>query len=124
LFWWSLQHLPVGQILGQNPCQFFIYSFILTILNTAALQVKLTFIASLSLQICKPCFLARIFRWQGSFISDFSGALCEYMVHPASFCYKLPDNVSLAEGALLEPLSVGMHAVRRGRVGLGDKVRR
>lgn len=35
---------------------------------------------------------------------------------------RLPDNVSLEEGALLEPLSVGVHACKRGSIGVGNKV--
>ena len=36
--------------------------------------------------------------------------------------YRLPDHVSFEEGALLEPLSVGVHACRRAGVSLGHKV--
>lgn len=50
------------------------------------------------------------------------GNLSRYYVHAADFCYKLPDHVSLEEGALLEPLSVGVHACRRGGVELGSTV--
>ena len=50
------------------------------------------------------------------------GAMARYVVHAADFCYRLPDNVSLDEGALLEPLSVGIHACRRGGVGPGSRV--
>ncbi|GFG31918.1 hypothetical protein Cfor_11973 [Coptotermes formosanus] len=50
------------------------------------------------------------------------GNLSRYYVHAADFCYKLPDHVSLEEGALLEPLSVGVHACRRGGVGLGSTI--
>ncbi len=32
---------------------------------------------------------------------------CRYYVHAADFCYKLPDQMSLEEGALMEPLAVG-----------------
>lgn len=39
------------------------------------------------------------------------------MVHPADLCFKLPDNVSLEEGAMCEPLSVGVHACRRANIG-------
>ena len=35
---------------------------------------------------------------------------------------RLPDHVSLEEGALLEPLSVAVHACRRASVTLGSKV--
>lgn len=34
----------------------------------------------------------------------------------------MPDNVSMEEAALLEPLSVGVHACKRGAVGIGKKV--
>ncbi|WP_049970733.1 NAD(P)-dependent alcohol dehydrogenase [Haladaptatus cibarius] len=50
------------------------------------------------------------------------GAFAEYVAWPADFAYRLPDSVSLREGALCEPLSVGIHAVRRGNVGVGDSV--
>jgi L-iditol 2-dehydrogenase len=50
------------------------------------------------------------------------GSMARYVVHPADFCFKLPEHVSLDEGALLEPLSVGLHACRRGGVGPGSRV--
>ena len=34
----------------------------------------------------------------------------------------MPDNMSTEEGALLEPLSVGVHACKRGGVTLGSQV--
>ena len=36
--------------------------------------------------------------------------------------HRLPDHVSFEEGALLEPMSVGVHACNRAGVGLGNKV--
>jgi len=50
------------------------------------------------------------------------GNLCRYYTHAADFCFKLPDHVTLEEGALLEPLSVGVMACRRAKVTLGSKV--
>ncbi|XP_007231524.2 sorbitol dehydrogenase isoform X1 [Astyanax mexicanus] len=50
------------------------------------------------------------------------GNLSRYYIHNANFCYKLPDNVSYEEGALIEPLSVGIHACRRAGVTLGSSV--
>lgn len=35
---------------------------------------------------------------------------------------RLPDNITFEEGALIEPLSVGIHACRRAGVTLGNKV--
>eukprot|EP01102_Stenamoeba_stenopodia_P014736 TRINITY_DN4933_c0_g1_i3.p1 TRINITY_DN4933_c0_g1~~TRINITY_DN4933_c0_g1_i3.p1 ORF type:complete len:352 (-),score=48.11 TRINITY_DN4933_c0_g1_i3:28-1083(-) len=51
-----------------------------------------------------------------------NGSLTRYLEHAADFCYKLPDNVSLDEGALLEPLSVAVHACSRAGVGPGSGV--
>ncbi|RDI70158.1 NAD(P)-dependent alcohol dehydrogenase [Halopelagius longus] len=50
------------------------------------------------------------------------GALTEYVAWPAELVYPLPDDVSLREGALVEPLSVAMHACERGGVSEGDTV--
>ncbi|XP_028299055.1 sorbitol dehydrogenase isoform X1 [Gouania willdenowi] len=51
-----------------------------------------------------------------------NGNLCRYYKHNANYCYKLPDNVTFEEGALIEPLSVGIHACRRAGVTLGSTV--
>lgn len=37
-------------------------------------------------------------------------------------CFRLPDTVTLEEGALIEPLSVGVHACRRAGVTAGSSV--
>jgi D-xylulose reductase len=50
----------------------------------------------------------------------FHGCLRETVVHPAMFTFKLPDNVSFAEGAMVEPLSVGLQAVKKAGVKPGD----
>ena len=39
------------------------------------------------------------------------GVFQEYVAHEANLCFKLPDNVSTMEGALIEPLAVGFHAL-------------
>src|SRR4029077_16941795 len=38
------------------------------------------------------------------------GCLTGTVIHPAAYTFRLPDNVSFAEGAMVEPLAVGMHA--------------
>nr|CDJ81398.1 Alcohol dehydrogenase GroES and Alcohol dehydrogenase domain containing protein [Haemonchus contortus] len=50
------------------------------------------------------------------------GSLARYIVHDADFCFKLPENVTFEEGALLEPLSVAVHACRRSGVQMGQRV--
>lgn len=44
------------------------------------------------------------------------GAMREYVVHPEKLVFKLPDNVSLRTGALIEPFAVGLHAVENSQV--------
>ncbi len=48
------------------------------------------------------------------------GVLRPTVVHPADFTFKLPDHVSYAEGAMVEPLAVGMHAATKIHVKPGD----
>ncbi|BDF35397.1 alcohol dehydrogenase [Lachnospiraceae bacterium] len=50
------------------------------------------------------------------------GCYENYIAFPENMCFKLPDNISTKEGALVEPLSVGMHAANQGDVKLGDSV--
>ncbi|MEK8126608.1 NAD(P)-dependent alcohol dehydrogenase [Paenibacillus filicis] len=44
------------------------------------------------------------------------GAWAEFVAVRSDFLYKLPDEMSFEEGALLEPLSVGFHAMRRANI--------
>ena len=48
------------------------------------------------------------------------GCLTPHVVHPAAFTYKLPDHVSFAEGAMVEPFAVGMQAATKARIKPGD----
>lgn len=48
------------------------------------------------------------------------GVFSEYCTHAASMCYKLPENVSTLEGAMVEPLSVGMHAAELCGARIGE----
>ncbi|GAB3381901.1 NAD(P)-dependent alcohol dehydrogenase [Azotobacter armeniacus] len=48
------------------------------------------------------------------------GCLTPEVIHPAAFAYKLPDHVSFAEGALVEPFAIGMQAAVKARIKPGD----
>jgi len=48
------------------------------------------------------------------------GCLRPSVVHPAAFTFKLPANISFGEGAMVEPLAVGMHAAQKARLAPGD----
>lgn len=48
------------------------------------------------------------------------GCLADEVVHPEALTYKLPDNVSYAAGALIEPLAVGLHSATKAKLRPGD----
>jgi D-xylulose reductase len=48
------------------------------------------------------------------------GCLRPSVIHPAAFTFRLPDNVSFGEGAMVEPLAVGLHAATKARIKPGD----
>jgi L-iditol 2-dehydrogenase len=52
----------------------------------------------------------------------YDGAFCEYVAWPAEYCFPLPDNLSYEDGAMMEPLAVGLWAAERGNVRPGDAV--
>ena len=50
------------------------------------------------------------------------GTLAKFYVLPEDFCYKLPEHMSLEEGALMEPLAVAVHITKQSGVKLGDSI--
>jgi len=50
------------------------------------------------------------------------GAFAEFVAIHEDFAFALPDSLSDEEGALMEPLSVGVWACRKAGVGAGDRV--
>ncbi|WP_106477701.1 NAD(P)-dependent alcohol dehydrogenase [Phytohalomonas tamaricis] len=48
------------------------------------------------------------------------GCLTPEVVHPAAYTFKLPDNISFAEGAMVEPFAIGMQSALRARLQPGD----
>ena len=48
------------------------------------------------------------------------GCLTPEVIHPAAFTFALPDSVSFAEGAMIEPFAIGMQAVVKARMQPGD----
>ena len=50
------------------------------------------------------------------------GAFTNYVTIPGSFAYTLPDQMSDEEGALIEPLSVGLWACRKAQLQGADRL--
>lgn len=54
-------------------------------------------------------------------VCPYAGSIRRFMAHEARYCHKIPEDMSFEQGALLEPLSVVMHAIRQceGSIQLG-----
>ncbi len=50
------------------------------------------------------------------------GAWAEYAVIRSDFAFKIPETMSFEQGALIEPFSVGIHAMNRGEVKPSDQM--
>ncbi|WP_442482898.1 NAD(P)-dependent alcohol dehydrogenase [Aeoliella sp. SH292] len=48
------------------------------------------------------------------------GCLRPSVVHPAAFTFRVPDNITFAEAAMVEPLAVGLHAATKAAIEPGD----
>ncbi|KAK4984551.1 hypothetical protein LTR50_006515 [Elasticomyces elasticus] len=62
------------------------------------------------------------FRSSAKSFPHFQGTLQGRVNQPARWCHRLPEGVSFDLGALLEPLGVAIHAVRRARLEAGATV--
>ncbi|KAL2798509.1 chaperonin 10-like protein [Aspergillus keveii] len=74
---------------------------------------------------CEPCKAGKYnLCEQMAFAATppYDGTLAKYYVLPEDFCYKLPESISLPEGALMEPLGVAVHIVRQASVTPGQTV--
>ncbi|KAH6669213.1 putative alcohol dehydrogenase [Halenospora varia] len=77
---------------------------------------------------CGTCFLCTNGKYnlcdevKFSGVYPYHGSLQRFKVHPARWTYKIPDSMTLAQGALLEPLSVVLHGISRTRLSLGRGV--
>ena len=52
----------------------------------------------------------------------YDGTLARYYTLPEDYCYKLPENMSMEEGALIEPTAVAVHITRQASIKPGDSV--
>ncbi|WP_319561026.1 NAD(P)-dependent alcohol dehydrogenase [Marispirochaeta sp.] len=50
------------------------------------------------------------------------GCLRETVIHPACLTFKLPDGVTFYEGALVEPVAIGVYSVNKAGLSSGDTV--
>lgn len=75
--------------------------------------------------VCEACRSGRYnlcpnVRFYGT--PPYDGAFAEYALASAENVYLMPDNMTYEEGAMIEPLAVGLMATKRGRVSVHDSV--
>ena len=58
--------------------------------------------------------------WSFGPLPPVHGCLAPEKIHPASYTFRLPENVSFSEGAMVEPFAIGMQASVRARLKPGD----
>jgi L-iditol 2-dehydrogenase len=81
---------------------------------------------------CNKCAVCRAGKYNrcvsrqvlGVSVPEFKrhGAFAEYVAVPWWIVAGIPDNMSFVQAALLEPVSIGMHAANRARISIGDTV--
>ncbi len=78
---------------------------------------------------CEPCRQGKYNRCVsrqvlGVSVPEFKrhGAFAEYVAVPWWIVAGIPDNMSFVQAALLEPVSIGMHAANRAPIAAGDSV--
>lgn len=54
-------------------------------------------------------------------LSGGHGGFAAYSVVPARMAHKMPEGLSMEQGALVEPAAVALHAVRLSKIKAGDK---
>jgi L-iditol 2-dehydrogenase len=84
---------------------------------------RVTFDSTIYCGSCAPCLRGEVNLCDsrqvlGVSCSDYrrAGAFAEYVVVPARIVYRLPDNLSFEEAAMLEAVAVAIHAVSLAQV--------
>ena len=82
-------------------------------------------VAALPFAVCGTCDRCRrgmtihCLNLQALGLGQLPGAYAEFVACGASTLFRLPDSINSRDGALVEPLAVGLHAVKRSGLGPG-----
>jgi threonine dehydrogenase-like Zn-dependent dehydrogenase len=73
---------------------------------------------------CLDCWYCRTGQYRSceSMAPEEGGGFAEFLKRRSEGCFPIPDDLSWEEGALVEPLAVSVHGVRRGRMMGGETV--
>jgi len=71
---------------------------------------------------CRYCLAGQYLHCLDPVSSYGGGGFAEYIQRKALGCHRLPEGLSWAEGALVEPLAVSVHGFRKGQLRGGENV--
>lgn len=79
---------------------------------------------------CMTCFLCTAGKYNlcqsvaFAGVCPHAGTIRRFMVHPARYCHRMPEGMTFSQGALLEPLSVVLHAISqcKSTLAIGEPV--
>ena len=85
---------------------------------------RITFMPQVTCGVCYPCQHGMYHICESLKVMGFQtgGAAQEYFALDADKVLKVPDRISLDEAAMIEPVSVGVHAIRRAGGAEGKQV--
>ena len=74
---------------------------------------------------CNKCHMCEVKRFNNCENLKVSGVhrygmMTEYFLHPISLIYKIPDSLDFRRAALVEPLTIGLHALTRSGIKQGE----
>jgi L-idonate 5-dehydrogenase len=114
-----LGHELTGEIFAMNE----------DVISPASIGSRVTVNPARSCGLCDYCKSGRsnlcphtIMLGSGSTNPPTNGAMAEFVMVRSDQCHLLPDNFDDGSGAMIEPLAVGLHAVKRAGTLAGKKV--
>jgi (R,R)-butanediol dehydrogenase/meso-butanediol dehydrogenase/diacetyl reductase len=115
--------LPSGSIMGHEFCgEIYELGSGVSGFRKGERVTSLPFISCGECEACRRDDGMHCARTRGLGLGQLPGGYAEYVMCGAASLLKLPDNVSSREGALVEPLSVGLHGVNRAKLEKGAGV--
>jgi 2-desacetyl-2-hydroxyethyl bacteriochlorophyllide A dehydrogenase len=92
--------------------------------TTLALGDRVAIDPNMPCGYCAPCRRGQIHMCQNltALGVDIDGGFAEYSLVPEAQCYRLPDSLSLLEGAMAEPVACCVHGMELAGVRSGDTV--
>ena len=85
---------------------------------------RVTFFPLITCGVCRTCLSGKTYVCENLKLIgiDTDGGMAEYMIVPTEALIPVPESWSGEMAALMEPVAVALHAVRRSSIKLGDTV--